>query len=159
MKDQHGKFSVDGVLALVLFGIFSLCVLAVLLLGARSYRRLTERGQDSYERRTAAQYIVTRVRQADTRGALSVESGNVMELTEVIDGMRYVTYVYCHEGYLHELFAPEGLAFRPDAGEPILPARAVSFTLEDDLLTAVITDSSGRPIEICVILRSYGGGL
>lgn len=159
MKDRNGKFSVDGVLALVLFGIFALCVLAVLLLGARGYQRLTVRGQDSYNQRTAAQYIVTRVRQADRLDALSVDGTEVLKLTEVIDGEAYVTRVYCHGGYIRELFAPASSEFQPDAGECILPAQAVTFTLEDDLLTAEITDSNGEIVQVCVTLRSYGGGL
>ena len=158
MKDRNGKFSVDGLLALVLFGIFALCVLAVLLLGARGYQRLTQRGRESYDRRTAAQYIVTRVHQADSRDALSLD-GSILELTEVIGGEAYVTRIYCHDGYICELFTPAGTDFLPEAGERILPAQAVEFSLDGGLLTAVITDSSGKPVEVCVTLRSYGGGL
>ncbi len=158
MKDRNGKFSVEGVLALVLFGIFALCVLAVLLLGARGYQRLTLRGQNSYDQRTAAQYIITRVHQADRRDAVSLNDG-VLELTEVIDGDTYVTRVYCHEGYIRELFTPASLEFSPDAGECVLPAQAVDFELDGDLLSVVITHSNGETITLCMTLRSYGGGL
>lgn len=158
MKDRNGKFSVEGVLALVLFGIFALCVLAVLLLGARGYQRLTLRGQNSYDQRTAAQYIITRVHQADRRDAVSLNDG-VLELTEVIDGDTYVTRVYCHEGYIRELFTPASLEFSPDAGECVLPAQAVHFQMDGDLLSVAITDSNGETITLCVALRSYGGGL
>ena len=162
MKDRNGKLSVDGVLALVLFGIFALCVLAVLLLGARGYQRLTQRGQDSYNRRTAVQYITTRVHQADTLDAVSIGSigsAEALELTEIIDGAQYVTRVYCHNGYIRELFTPVGTEFSPDAGERILPAQLVQFQLDGNLLTATITDSSGETVVVCVTLRSYGGGL
>ena len=158
MKDRNGKFSVDGVLALVLFGIFALCVLAVLLLGARGYQRLTLRGQNSYDQRTAAQYIITRIHQADRRDAVSLNNG-VLELTEVIDGDTYITRVYCHEGYIRELFTPAALEFSPDAGECVLPAQAIHFQLGGDLLSVVITDSNGEAVTLCVTLRSYGGGL
>ena len=86
MKDRNGKLSVDGVLALVLFGIFALCVLAVLLLGARGYQRLTERGQNSYNRRTAVQYITTRVHQADALSAVSIGSIGSAEALELLRG-------------------------------------------------------------------------
>lgn len=159
MKDRNRKFSMDGVLALVLFGIFALCVLAVLLLGARSYRQLTLCGQDAYNQRTAAQYIVTRVRQADRLDALSVDGTEVLELTEIIDGEAYVTLVYCHGGYLRELFTPASSVCLLNAGECILPAQAVSFALEDGLLTADITAADGETVQISVYVRSGGGGL
>jgi len=162
MKDRNGKLSVDGVLALVLFGIFALCVLAVLLLGARGYQRLTERGQDSYNRRTAVQYITTRVHQGDTLSAVSigsVGSAEALELTETIDGVQYITRVYYHDGYIRELYSSASLSFQPGDGELILPAVGLDFTLEDGLLTAEITEADGQTVEVCVALRSKGGGL
>jgi len=162
MKDRNGKLSVDGVLALVLFGIFALCVLAVLLLGARGYQRLTERGQDSYNRRTAVQYITTRVHQGDTLSAVSigsVGSAEALELTETIDGVQYITRVYYHDGYIRELYSSASLSFQPGDGELILPAAGLDFTLEDGLLTAEITEADGKTVEVCVALRSKGGGL
>ena len=162
MKDRNEKLSVDGVLALVLFGIFALCVLAVLLLGARGYQRLTERGQNSYNRRTAVQYITTRVHQADALSAVSIGSigsAEALELTESIDGVSYVTRVYYHDGYIRELYSPATLEFHPNDGERILPAAGLDFTLENGLLTAEITEADGQTVEVCVALRSKGGGL
>ena len=161
MKDRNGKFSVDGVLALVLFGIFALCVLAVLLLGARGYQRLTQRGQDSYNRRTAVQYITTRVHQADAFSAVSIGSigsAEALELTETIDGVPYVTHVYYHDGYIRELYSPASLEFQPGDGERILPASGLDFTLENGLLTAEITEADGETVNVSVCLRSSKEG-
>ena len=157
MKDRNRKFSIDNVLALVLFGIFALCVLGVLLLGARSYRQLTLRGQNSYNQRTAAQYIVTRVHQADRLDTLSVDGTEVRELTETIEGEAYVTRVYCHDGYIRELFTPASYSFQPDAGECIFPAQTVSFTLDDNLLTTDIIGADGESMQFSVYVRSGGG--
>ena len=55
-KHDH-LFHQDGLAALLLFGIFAVCVLMVLLTGANAYRRLTERDQQAYQRRTCAQYL------------------------------------------------------------------------------------------------------
>lgn len=73
MKRRGIQHHLDGLLALLLFGVFTVCVLSVLLTGARAYRRLTVRDQASYSRRTCAQYITTRVRQADCLGGVTVE--------------------------------------------------------------------------------------
>lgn len=48
-----------GLLALLLLLVFAVCVLSVLLTGADTYQTLTRRDQDSYDRRTAAQYLAT----------------------------------------------------------------------------------------------------
>lgn len=157
MKDQNKKFSMDGLLTLVLFGIFALCVLAVLLHGARVYQQLTVRGQDSYNERTAAQYIVTRVRQADAAGAVAVGTlgtAEALELTETIGGERYITRVYCYDGYIRELFSAASHDFQPADGQCILPAQALDFSLEDGFLTAGITREDGEYLQVGVSLRS-----
>ena len=66
------RHRMDGLLALLLFALFAACVLAVLLTGARAYRRLTLRDQASYNTRTCVQYVATRVRQADTAAGVEV---------------------------------------------------------------------------------------
>ena len=55
------RHRMDGLLALLLFALFAACVLAVLLTGARAYRRLTLRDQASYNTRTCVQYVATPV--------------------------------------------------------------------------------------------------
>ena len=52
MKRQGTKHQIDGLLMLLLFGVFAVCVLIVLLTGARAYRGLTERDRAAYDRRT-----------------------------------------------------------------------------------------------------------
>ena len=39
MKRKTIKHHIDGLIALLLFGVFAVCVLAVLLTGADAYRR------------------------------------------------------------------------------------------------------------------------
>ena len=58
---------------LLLFGVFAVCVLIVLLTGAKAYRGLTERDRTAYDRRTCVQYIATKVRQGDVEGGVTVE--------------------------------------------------------------------------------------
>ena len=67
MKKRPIQHQLNGLMALLLFGVFAACVLAVLLTGANAYRRLTQRDQAAYLRRTCVQYLATRVRQADSR--------------------------------------------------------------------------------------------
>ena len=64
MKTQ--KHHIEGLIALLLFGVFAVCLMTVLLTGANAYRSLTDRDQTAYDRRVCAQYMATRLRQADS---------------------------------------------------------------------------------------------
>ena len=72
MKEQTKKSHISGIMVLLLFAVFMVSVLLVLLTGADVYQRMAQRGQESYNQRTAAQYIATRVRQADQAGMVTV---------------------------------------------------------------------------------------
>ena len=62
MKNKNQKSQIEALVVLVLFGVFALCILAVLLTGAGAYGRLVERQQSAYTERTVPQYIATKVR-------------------------------------------------------------------------------------------------
>lgn len=160
MKEQRGKFHTDGVLVLVLFGVFALCILSALLQGAGIYHRLTLRGQSAYDQRTATQYLIMRVHQADCEGGVKVtdfDTVQALELIQTANGTEYVTRIYCHEGYLCELFSARDSLVSPEDGEPIMPVQELSFTFEDGLLRAEVRQE-GASHQISVKLRSAGGG-
>lgn len=130
MRERTRKTNINGILALLLFAVFMVSVLFVLLTGADVYQELARRDQRSYDQRTAAQYITTRIRQADRAGMVSVRAlgdRNALVFMEEYDGVPYETWVYCCDGYLRELFLEAGLEQDPEYGEPILPAQALHF--------------------------------
>ena len=135
---RENRSRITAVLALLCLTVFALCVLLVLLTGADAYRRTVERGEESYERRTALQYLTTRVRQAETLEAGFLENCEALVLGETVDGETYTTWVYCHEGWLRELYAVPGAKLPPEAGTPILEAENFHRKLEDGLLTLTL---------------------
>lgn len=159
MKNQVRNSKITDLMSLVVFGVFALCVLLVLLTGADVYRNLVDRGERAYESRTAAQYVATRVRQADTGGITVEDFGgqDALVLREQINGKTYLTRVYCYEGFIRELFTAESGNFSPRDGEKILEAEELTFALEQDLLTARIVLSDGRSQELTLYLRSGEG--
>lgn len=162
MKHERGKGNIAGLAALLLFGVFALCILSVLLTGATSYQRLTERDQSAYSHRTAAQYLTARVRQADRVGSVSVGGfgdGDALFITEEIGGVGYETCVYCHGGALREMFTFAGEKFAPEDGEVLLPVQGLELTLEGQLLTAKITNEDGSVQNLTLLLRSGEEGL
>lgn len=154
------KYHMDNLLALVVFGVFAACVLSVLLTGSEVYRRLTVRDQAAYDRRTCAQYIATKVRQAPGPDSISLSSfgdGDALAVTESIEGEPYVTRIYCHNGWLRELFALDGEDFAPEDGEKVLEAQALSLTLEDGLLWVGITGADESPVRFTLSIRTGEG--
>ena len=160
MKNRRDRFSTEKILGLVLFAVVSVCVLLVVLTGADVYGRLTRRGLDAYERRTVPQYIATKVRQADCEEAVSLDRKNgidTLQLAEWIEGKKYVTYIYCYEGAVRELFSDESVPFAPEAGEKIAEATSVEFALEKGCLYVTVGRENGKSEEQMLMLRSMQG--
>lgn len=158
MKKRPIQHQLNGLMALLLFGVFAACVLAVLLTGANAYRRLTQRDQEAYLRRTCVQYLATRVRQADSRDRVSVESfggADALVLTET-DGS-YTTRIYCYDGWLMELYAAADADMEPQDGEKVLELSSLHLTLEDGALTADTVDTAGASGTLRMTLRSGEG--
>ena len=156
MRERTKEFQINGILVLVLFGIFAISILTVLLTGAGAYKRLTERGQTTYTARTIPQYVSTRVRQADAKGMVKVttfEGMEALELTEEIDGNSYVTRIYCYNGYVRELFSESSILLKPSAGECIMQAEGMTFSEQDGFITVKIF-ADGEEIKINLALRS-----
>ena len=75
MNDRSSqKQNLSGLMVLLLFGVFAVCILSVLISGTRVYDRLTARDQGAYDARTASQYLTTRMHQAQSSDAVSVRS-------------------------------------------------------------------------------------
>lgn len=150
-------------LVLLLFGVFAICILSVLLTGADAYRRLSERDRESYDARTASQYITTRVRQTDRQGGVVVRSFEgcpALVLPQTIDGTAYETLIYHHDGYIRELFAAVDGDFLPEDGEKVLPAGSLLVYQEQaDLLYIRILDTDSENWQdLWLHLRSGGEG-
>lgn len=159
MRRQRIRHQMDGLLMLLLFGVFAVCVLAVLMTGARAYRGLVDRDQAAYDRRTCVQYIATRVRQSDEAGAVTVEPfGDIMALRLSEADTGCVTWVYCCEGYLMELYTFTDVELEPQDGEKIMPLEGLSLALEDGLLTAELRMDGGVTDTLRLSLRAEERG-
>ena len=157
MKEQDKRISVCSLAPLLLFLVFTTCIVIVLLTGADTYQNFTTRDQSCYERRTIVQYLTTRIRQSDGTDRIFVEKsgeGDTLFLCETLDGKTYHTRIYCHEGSLRELFCEEHITFAPIAGETILPCKNMQLDLSRDLLTILLTYPDDSSETLVLSLRS-----
>ena len=126
---------IDTFLPLVVFTVFAVCLLAVLLSGAGIYKDLNDHSEALYTRRVTTQYLITRVRQAQSVHIDDFHGCESLTIREEIDGDTYLTRVYCHDGSIRELFSTEDAPVLPEDGTPIAADTHLSFALDDGLLT------------------------
>lgn len=154
---KRGRRHIEGLAALLLFGAFAVCAAVVLLAGAGAYRRLTARDEAACARRIRSQYIATRVRQ--TEGRVSVEELGGMPALRLPDGDGYVTWVYCWEGWLTELYTSTESELAPEDGTRLMEAGGLSLSLEDGLLEVGVTGPEGEEDRLYLSLRVGEGDL
>ena len=157
MKNEEKRLQLTSLAALLVFAVFALCALLVLLTGAKVYRQLTDRAAQRFDAATAARYLTTRVHQADRAAGLSIEpfgSAEALVLHSEVDGEAFETRVYCHDGWLCELYSPQNSDLAPEDGEQILPMDALSFSLNGQVLSISIPDANGRAQTLTFVLRA-----
>ena len=150
-------YHMDGLIALLLFGVFAACLLAVLLTGAGAYKRLNARNEETYARRTCMQYVANRVHQAPKPTDVTVEpfgDGNALTITDE-DG--WITRVYYYDGCLMELYYNASFTLSPRDGEKIMEINGLDLLLEDELLTVTVTDHTGEDCEMVMALSDKRG--
>ena len=160
MKRQNAGQSISGLAALMLLGVFAVGILSVLLSGADAYRRLTERDRLAYDSRTCIQYVATKVRQAPAPDAVVLSEfgeSDCLRVSQWVEGTEYWTRVYCHDGWLMELFTVAEEGFAPEDGEKILQVDGFSLNREGTLLSVEIVDSNGSANSILLSLRGGEG--
>lgn len=136
----------DTVAGLLLICVFAVCLFFALAAGAGIYKSISAVMEEQFTSRTACGYVASRLRQGDAEGAVSVGSLGEEEaliISEEIDGEAYRTYVYCHDGYIRELFCPASEELTPTDGLRVIPAESLSFSVSGGLLRFVCVTSAG----------------
>lgn len=157
MKKKIIRHHMDGLIALLLFGVFAVCLLAVLLTGAGAYKRLNNRNEEDYARRTCMQYVANRVHQAPKPSDVRIEPFGSGDALSIIDQDGFITRVYYCDGYLMELYNSPSFTLSPQDGERIMEIGGLDLTMEDGMLTVTVTDSIGRDSEMVLTLSGKGG--
>lgn len=165
MKEGRRQNHITALAALALLAVFAVSILLALLAGAGAYRRLVDRDAAAFDARTAAQYIATRVRQNDAadgwdgRSLVSVEDFCGVDCLTLREwngdfASDYVTRVYCYDGSLWELYTAVDMEAALEDGDRVLDLDALTLSLEDGQLNAVLTLKNGETETVTLSLRS-----
>ena len=154
MKRYETHTKLTDLMGFLTFALFVVCLLLVLLTGGKVYRNLVERDEEAFAARTAWQYLTNRVRQAETICLEDFGGCQALVIPEEAEGRACVTRIYCHDGWLRELFTAEGGTFAPEEGEQILPLQGLSFAWEDSLLQARVLLAEDDELELTLYIRA-----
>ena len=149
---------IDFLFPLTLFGVFAFCALAVVLIGSGVYKKTVSSMDAHYNLNTSLSYVVEKIRQNDTQGAVSAENQSgipVLVLDQAYNNTPFRTYIYSQEGYLKELFIKKESVFNPDDGESIMEISAFDITeIDDGLFCLTTADKDGDHVSTCLSQRS-----
>ena len=115
--------------------------------------------EKQFSTHTCISYVTAKVRHYDREGAVSVGKIGEKEailLQEEIDGERYVTYLYCSEGNLMELFCSADMEVFPVNGQAIMSLDALTVSMENGLLS-FSCEVEGEQVKTSVFLQSGKG--
>lgn len=143
----------------LLFFLFACCIFLVLLSGAKVYKNVSGVMEEQFSIHTCVSYVTAKVRHYDRDGAVSV--GKIGEkdailLQEEMDGERYVTYLYCSEGNLMELFCSADMEVFPADGQAIMSLDTLTASMENGLLS-FSCEAEGEQVKTSVFLQSGKG--
>ena len=156
MRNFLKNGSLSGLVALLTFVLFAISILFVLLNGAGVYRRLTQRDQYSYDSRTCAQYVATKMRQAPSPAAVSAGTFGTVDsllISQDIEGLEFVTRIYCYENWLMEIFTLADGDFLPEDGEKILPLDSLTVSQDGSVFSFVLIDTEGNTQRLTISAR------
>ena len=129
------------------------------MLGVKTHTAMKTSADEAYYSRTALSYITEKLRHVDASGCAEIgtfSGESALILHESYDNTDYTTTIYLRDGKICELFCEAGLDLSPEAGSPVIEAKALSFKAENGLVTISYTDPDGRQSEASAALRSGG---
>ena len=150
--------ALDSIAVLLLTAVFMVLALGVTALSSALYSNTVQTASENNSSRTAIAYLSNQIRRCDHAEAIIVtrfEDLAAIKLVEYIDEDRYVTWLYCYDGYLRELFTEDTILLSVDAGIPILPLQSLSFQESTErLLQITIKDEQGLISQLQLAPRS-----
>ena len=157
-KTQQKGQTVNLLFTMLLFLVFVLCALFTVLIGGKVYENINSRIEENYSGKVVLNYVANKVRQGDRAGSVSVktiEDTPVLELSQEINGRKFVTWIYYGDGAVRELFTNEGSGLGLKDGLEIMECRDLTFKQEGSVLKVQVTGAQTN--SLLLNIRSGGG--
>jgi prepilin-type N-terminal cleavage/methylation domain-containing protein len=166
---RHGYTLIELVLVMFLLVLVAFFVFTLAGAGSQAFLRLSESQRQQAELRIAVSYLDVKIKKADHENGLSIKpnpydaSQSALRLTESINGIEYLTWIFWRDGKLQELVVDANATLTPEMGTPIATLAAIQLkSLSPHLLQVTVTADPGSdsPVDTQVsrifFLRSGG---
>ncbi len=122
------------ILLLLLFASFGLCVV---MIGARVYKNTVNYMEENDSSRTAIAYLEEKIRQnneVDKIEVTTIEKNQSLRIHSSVNKEEYVTYIYCYDGWLWELYTKASNEIKLGMGQSLVKLDSLSIEeLKDGL--------------------------
>ena len=143
---------IDTVFVLALITLFAATSFLLVLIGAKQYNYVTDVMNENYETRTTSSYLTEKIRQHDTKDAITIENLEGVPSLKLItdeEDISYVTYIYFYDDALCELVVTENSVFTLSSGQKIIDAKGFEPRfVNDSLLCTKITNTKGETFSL-----------
>lgn len=122
-----GEHSVGSIFTFALVGLFAVLALLLAVIGVRAYQSAVNTTDLNNQVRASISYVANKVRGGDNSGEIGIEQINgssMLVLRQEIDGEKYATYIFYHDGALREAFMDAADEFDPEYSEKLVDASA-----------------------------------
>jgi len=156
-QGYHNKQTMNLLFTMLLFLVFVLSALFTVLIGGKVYENINSRIEENYSGQVVLNYVANKVRQNDKADSIvvrDIEDTAVLELSQEINGISYVTWIYCMDGAVRELFTNAGSGLGLADGLEIIDCQGLTFRQEGDILEVEVADQSNT--KLLLNIRSGG---
>lgn len=161
-QNTGNKRHLELVVLLSIFLLFVGTALAIVILGANSYKLIGRDMENNFNVRTPMAYIATKVRQNDRLDGIKIkelDSTSVLVLEETVEDITYETWIYAYEGQLRETYIEKDTTVTLEEGMAILAINGLQVEISGQgVLYIALEDLEGHTHEMNMSLRTTTKG-
>lgn len=154
MLEIKNRHSIDVFFVLCIFLIFSMTLLGMLFLSARTQQKINQHSSDNFQMRTSLLYLSNKAKLFNEAGCIRIEAiqgEDTLVFEEIIDGKHYTTRVYYLKGHLMELFSEKNTELPLTSGTVITDIATFNILpLSDGLIQVEVEGLNGHKNTIIV---------
>lgn len=146
MKRQRSEHMIQSLFLITLLGLFFICAVGVIAMGAGVYQKISDESSTDYQVRTSLTYIAEKARQCDQAGGLelsSLDDGTpALKLPSTYGDIPYVTFIYEYNHSLRELFVKADASTDAALGSSIMELTSLELVdMGSGVIQISVTDT------------------
>ena len=137
MNNKDNRHIIDILFVIALFCIFVLSAMFLISIGANIYSKTMSNMDSNFNSRTAVAYIIEKIHQSDKDNSVSVgefDKDKAIIITNTINDIDYVTYIYEYNNYIMELNTRAELSLPRSAGSNVVKVNKFNISQPKDNL-------------------------